>query len=271
MEVIEVMERLTICKVSVITVTYNAEACIRETMLSVLLQKYDDFEYIIKDGQSSDNTNTIVQNIKQKFNKKVTIKHICTKDKGIYDAMNEAVKYACGEWIIFMNAGDTFYDRNVLSNVFSMQHVDEADILYGHVLLKLKGNRGLVLTYNSDAMKKGISICHQAVFEKKELLVKNAFDLDLKILADREHFLRLMNCGTKFHRINIIVAKEDRNGISSVDYPQCCREVQLLSKKYNLSNKKKNIQLEKIKMFIKLFIPQIEETILIYKSLKRNV
>lgn len=257
------------CKVSVITITYNAETYIEETMLSVLTQKYYDFEYIVKDGNSSDNTNIIVNKIKQRYNKKI-IKHICMRDKGIYDAMNEAVKHACGEWIIFMNAGDTFYDEYVLSNVFSIQHENEIGVLYGHVFMKLTGNRGLVLTYNADIMKKGVSICHQSVFEKRNFLIRAPFDADLQILADRDHFLWLMNNNVKFQKINIIVAKEDRNGISSVNYPQYYNEVRIVSNRYNLHYRKKIIQIEKIKVFIKKFIPQIEEMVMIRKALKRN-
>lgn len=259
------------CKISVITVTYNAEAYIEETMMSVLGQEYSDFEYIVKDGRSSDNTNAIVQNIKQNFDKNTVVKHICESDKGIYDAMNEAVKYAHGEWVIFMNAGDTFYDEKVLSDVFSRQYGKEVGVLHGHVLMKLGGNRGLILTHSAAAMKKGLPVCHQAVFEKRELLLQNVFDLNLRILADREHLLYLMNDGIKFQKINVIVAKEDRNGISSVNYPQCYREEQLVSKKYSLMCKKKNMMLARIKVFIKLVMPQIEEMVFITKSLKRNI
>ena len=257
--------------VSVITITYNAEKNIEETMRSVLEQKYSGFEYIIKDGNSSDKTNEIVDEIKIKYDKNNVVKHICTCDNGIYDAMNEAVTYASGEWVIFMNAGDTFYDRNVLSNVFSVQYKKEIGVLYGHALMKLTRNKGLILTYDAFAMKRGVAICHQAVFERREILIQNTFDSDLKILADREHFLRLMNCGVKFQRINIIVAKEDRNGISSVNYSKCYHEEEMIMQKYNLPYKKKSQCIEKIKVFVKLHIPQIEEAVLVGKSLKRNI
>lgn len=257
------------CKVSIITVTYNAQDCIEKTMRSVLSQRYRDFEYIIKDGNSSDNTNLIINNIIHSTSKNEIIKHITSNDKGIYDAMNEAVKCASGEWIIFMNAGDIFYDDNVLSDIFSLQYGEDIGVMYGHALLKLMGNRGLVMTYNPDTMRKGGSLCHQSVFEKKEYLIRFPFDTKLKILADRDHFLYLMKQGIKFRKVNIIVAKEDRNGISSVNYPQFYREAKLLSDRYKLNYKRQNIQIGKIKMLVKKLVPQIEEYVMINKALKK--
>ena len=257
-------------QVSVITITYNAEKNIEETMRSVLGQKYFGFEYIIKDGNSSDKTNEVVDEIKLKYDKNNVIKHICTSDNGIYDAMNEAVTYASGEWIIFMNAGDTFYDRNVLSDVFSVQYKKEIGVLYGHALMKLTRNRGMIVTYNLDMMKNGVSICHQSVFEKRKLLLQMPFDNGMKILADRKHLLQLMNDGIKFQRINIIVAQEDRNGISATNYLQCYKENKALCEQYNLYCSKRSILFQKIKELIKVLVPQIEEIMMISKVLKRN-
>ena len=124
-------------------------------------------------------------------------------------------------------------------------------------------------TYNENTMKKGGSLCHQSVLEKRELLIQQPFDINLKILADREHFLQLQSDGIKFQRINMIVAKEDRNGISSVNYPQFYREATIISDRYNLKYKRKNILIGRIKMFIKMFIPQIEEVAMIRNALKK--
>lgn len=260
------------CKVSVITVTYNAQTCIRSTMRSVLSQRYEDFEYIIKDGNSLDSTNNIIDAIIQSSSRKNIVKHISSKDKGIYDAMNEAVKYASGEWIIFMNAGDEFYDENVLLDTFSVPYRAQSGVLYGHAMLKLTGNRGLIVTYDTSVMQSGGSICHQSVFEKKELLVQHPFDTKLKILSDKNHLLCLMEYGVQFQKINIIVALEDQTGISAVNYPKTYQENNLLAMKYNLANyRRRNIWVGKIKMLVKKIVPQIQESVMIRTVLKRNM
>lgn len=258
-------------KVSVITVVYNAQTCIQDTIRSVLAQNYEDFEYIIKDGNSSDHTNDVIDKMIQSSPRKQMIQHIITKDKGIYDAMNEAVKYASGEWIIFMNAGDEFYNEDVISNVFSMLHDKNAGVLYGHALLKLAKNRGIVMIYDLDIMQGGGSICHQAIFERRELLILHPFNTDFKILSDKDHFLTLTEYGVKFEKINVIVVKEDQNGVSSVDHPQIYREANLIGVKHSLTQyRQHNIQIGKIKMLLKKMLPQFQEYVMIKKALERN-
>jgi len=257
------------CKVSVITITYNAEKVIKNTMHSVLKQNYKDFEYIIKDGQSTDHTSDIIRKMIKCDSDKHTIKYISSSDSGIYDAMNEAVHYASGEWIIFMNAGDLFYDENVLRDVFSAQYANNTGVLYGHALMVLAHNRGFVVTFNLDILYNGGSICHQAIFEKREYLIQYPFDTNLSILADRAHCLDLLSQNVMFQRTNTIIVKEDRNGISSTNYPQFYKEEKELFKKYKMNCRHKNIQIGKLKMIVKRLMPQIEEYVMIIKNLKR--
>ena len=95
--------------VSVITVAYNEETTIEKTILSVVTQNYSPIEYIIIDGGSTDVTVDIIR----KYESHITY-WISEKDEGIYDAMNKGLKYASGEWSIFMNSGDWFYDETVI-------------------------------------------------------------------------------------------------------------------------------------------------------------
>ena len=99
-------------KISVITISYNAEKEIEKTILSVISQTYDNIEYIIVDGASKDNTISIVN----KYKKKISCV-ISEPDKGIYDAMNKGIMHATGEWLIMRNAGDVFCDKSVLQNI----------------------------------------------------------------------------------------------------------------------------------------------------------
>ena len=102
-------------KITVVTVSFNAEGTIENTIRSVLDQSYDDFEYLILDGKSTDQTYEIVKSYDSSFKEKgIVFRHFSSPDSGIFDAMNKAVQEAQGEWIIYMNADDSFYDQNVL-------------------------------------------------------------------------------------------------------------------------------------------------------------
>ena len=98
-------------KFSIITVCYNAEKYIRSTILSVLQQEYKNYQYIIKDGKSSDSTMEIIHELLDGNDR---VKIISERDLGIYDAMNEAAELAEGEYVLFLNAGDSFCDGTVL-------------------------------------------------------------------------------------------------------------------------------------------------------------
>ena len=97
-------------KITIITVCYNSEKTIKDTIESVLAQNYKNFEYIIIDGKSKDNTVDIIKSYEPKFNGKM--KWISEKDKGIYDAMNKGVKLASGDIIGLINADDILATSN---------------------------------------------------------------------------------------------------------------------------------------------------------------
>lgn len=112
-------------KVTVVTVCYNAAETIEKTILSVIGQTYDNTEYLIIDGGSKDETLAVIK----KYEKNIS-KWISEPDKGIYDAMNKAIKMATGEWINFMNAGDCFASENVLADVFKEVIPENVKFLY---------------------------------------------------------------------------------------------------------------------------------------------
>ena len=115
-------------KLSVITVTFNAEQTPERTLKSVSSQSYPDLEHIIVDAKSSDNTIELVQ--KYKNNK---IKWISEPDKGLYDAMNKGINFATGEYLCFLNAGDTFFASDTVELI--MQSANSADIIYGETAI----------------------------------------------------------------------------------------------------------------------------------------
>ncbi len=170
-------------KFSIVTVTFNAGEKLKETVLNSLEQTYSDYEIIVKDGGSTDNSTEAIKTLNSE-----KVKIIINKDKGIYDAMNEAVKEALGDFIIFMNAGDKFYDKDVLKNVADKNLPLLNTIAYGDAYF-----------LNTEALQKpspkitGFTCyrnvpCHQAILYSRDTLLNRGFDTSYKIRADFEHF-----------------------------------------------------------------------------------
>lgn len=175
------------CKFTIITVCYNAKEHIATTVQSVLSQSYENFEYIIKDGQSCDGTMDIVHNLTDSDNRVMIIQG---KDQGIYDAMNTAVLQSSGEYILFLNAGDTFADSLVLSKAVEYMAAQKADIYYGDVI-EVSNERKSFRIYTERNSKiwyysLGACLCHQSMFCKRKLFQSKLFDLDYIVCADRE-------------------------------------------------------------------------------------
>ena len=116
-------------KISIITATYNSGATLRDTMESVLSQDYDDFEHIIIDGCSKDDTLDIVRELEPRYNGR--LKWISEPDKGIYDAMNKGIMMATGDVVGLLNSDDFYTASDVLSTVD--REIREFDAVYGDV------------------------------------------------------------------------------------------------------------------------------------------
>ena len=121
-------------KITVVTVCLNAEKTIQNTIESVLNQTYQDIEYIIMDGKSTDKTVEIVE----KYKNDSKINFISEKDNGLYKAMNKATKISSGEYIVFLNSGDTFCDNTVIADLVPYLH---ADIVYGNAIRIYKNQK----------------------------------------------------------------------------------------------------------------------------------
>ena len=116
---------------TIITVTFNAESTISPTLKSIENQTFTDFQYLVVDGLSQDATLDVV--------KKAGIKNadiICEKDSGLYDAMNKGIHYAKGQYLIFLNAGDSFHAPDTLQKIAStIKQNGYPDITYGQTFL----------------------------------------------------------------------------------------------------------------------------------------
>ena len=153
---------MSLPKISIVTVVFNAVKTLQETIESVLSQSYENVEFIIVDGGSTDGTIDILKGCSSP---KITWKS--EPDKGIYDAMNKGIKMASGEWIYFLGADDTFYNNNVLEKIFSNPDNREFDLLYGNAYVF-----ALKRKYDGEFSRERIlfqNISHQAIFYRKEI------------------------------------------------------------------------------------------------------
>jgi glycosyltransferase involved in cell wall biosynthesis len=202
--------------ISVITVVYNGEKILENTILSVVNQTYPNVEYVVIDGKSKDNTLAIIQ----RYNKQIA-KWISEPDKGLYDAMNKGLEMATGDFVLFMNAGDEFSNTNILEQVFS-KYDAETDVLYGEVMM-VDENRNPIgtrteittrklpkkLTWKS--MKLGMVVCHQAFIPRRELCPKY---IDHNLSADIDWVIKILKKSRKNTNTEIVIADFLVGGVS---------------------------------------------------------
>lgn len=187
--------------VSVVTVVLNADELIEKTIKSVVEQNYPNIEYIVIDGGSTDKTLNIIRGFKDKIDAVMS-----EPDKGIYDAMNKGIDLANGEWTIFLNAGDTFYDAHTIETVFN-DDTSEFDIIYGDTYL-LKNDGSLILEKCGDMkeMWKYNPFYHQSVICKTILLKADNFNRHYKIVSDSEFIYKQYIANKSFLRLDIPIS-----------------------------------------------------------------
>lgn len=203
-------------KFSIITVCYNEEKGIQATIESVLKQGWKDYEYIIVDGKSSDRTMEIVCKYAEK---ETQMRWYSERDKGIYNAMNKGIQYAEGDYIYFLNAGDTLCTNNILDGVAETIRDSNADIVFGDIMRRLESGQISISAYCKGEdlrsyLSKRKNICHQAIFASRESL-KCGFDEQFKICADYDWLCRQVIMGRKTTKVNSIIVDFDIHGVSS--------------------------------------------------------
>lgn len=219
-------------KVSVITVCYNAGQTIKNTIESVLGQNYTDYEYVVVDGASKDDTLEIVNSYSELFAQKgIPVTVISERDKGIYDAMNKGIDLVSGDWVVFMNADDSFYHADALTNVFSHDLTD-CDVVYGDCV-RLDGQGEYPMKANSpETLPKQMPFMHQAVFARSELCKKYKFDLNYKLCADYDFFFKIYASGSKFKQVDTTVCNYSIRGISGRALINAQKEVIAIKQKH---------------------------------------
>lgn len=209
---------------SIVTVCYQAEKLLAETLDSVMSQTFQSFELVIVDGASTDNTVAIAQRYQSKIGTLIS-----EKDKGIYDAMNKGIEHAKGEWIYFLNAGDCLYDKHVLQNVFGQELPENVGLMYGKIKT-VNEPTGVDYVWGKSVSLKDFyhryPINHQASFARKKAFESiGSFNTRYRLSADNEWFVRFFK-QNQFVPIfkDLIIAFYDVNGASYTKRMQGYRE-----------------------------------------------
>jgi len=202
-------------KISVITVVFNDVAHIRETMESFISQTWEDKEYIVIDGGSTDGTVEVIKEYTDH------LAYWCSEtDAGIYDAMNKGIEHATGDWINFLNSGDLFVDNNVLQRCMELSHGMEVDIIYGNSREIHHGKSHHIEASAKPAIMELVpAYRHGSSFVRAKVHKANKFDLckrnQLGYALDWELIHRLYKQNFRFCKLNMEIQSFQKEGISN--------------------------------------------------------
>ncbi|MDF3079061.1 MAG: hypothetical protein K0S09_2950 [Sphingobacteriaceae bacterium] len=218
---------------SVITVVFNDVKHIERTVVSVLNQTYENVEYIIIDGGSTDGTREILK----KYGARIA-RFVSEKDTGIYNAMNKGLALATGDYVLFMNSGDEIYSPDTVAKVFAS--AADADIYYGETEMINENLQSLgqrrhkapdALTFSS--FRFGMSVSHQAIYIRRSLT--EPFDERYKLSSDIDWILKAIGKARKIVNVKIYVAKYLVGGMSKTRHRQSLLErFRIFSKQYGI-------------------------------------
>jgi len=217
-------------KLTVITIVYNNVRDIERTIKSVLNQTHKNLEYIIIDGKSTDGTLEIIEKYQTSISKIVS-----EPDKGIYDAMNKGLALAEGDYVLFMNSGDEFYDDHTIEEVFAS--APGADIYYGETEMyndnwESLGRRRHEAPENFDwkSFRFGMNVSHQAIYIKRSITVP--YDLKYKYSSDIDWIIKAAKKSSNIVNVHRYVAKYLVGGMSKKKHRESLKERFLIFSKY---------------------------------------
>lgn len=195
-------------KFSIITVTLNSQKTILRTINSINSQTYKNFEYIIIDGKSSDETLSIV-----KKNLKHKVKILSQKDTGIYHAMNKGINIAKGDYVGFLNSDDWF-NKNTLKDIDKFIKRNNPKIIYGDAIFYKNNKKKFYAKAKLNKLHEDMSLLHSSIYIKKDIIKKNIFNQKLIISSDYEQLLNLHK-KYKFHYLEKSLSNVSIGGKSS--------------------------------------------------------
>jgi glycosyltransferase involved in cell wall biosynthesis len=225
-EIIPLMNLLAEHLVSIVTVCLNDRAGLEKTVCSVISQQNIKFEYIVVDGGSNDGSVDIIKEYGHNL-----AAWLSEPDKGPYDAMNKGIRLATGEWIIFLNAGDVFFDRESLSGMSRFLSNTNIDAIYGDSLADYRDFRIYRKAGPFRDIWKGMIFSHQALLLRLSLVKEKGFNTRFPKIADYDLILRSLPDPARVAYQPVPLAICDAYGISASgqaavlrDYYHCSRD-----------------------------------------------
>jgi glycosyltransferase involved in cell wall biosynthesis len=202
---------------SIITINYNDHLGLERTLLNALNQSYTNFEYIVIDGGSTDESTTIIQRYQDRIDYWVS-----EPDQGVYDAMNKGLQQVNGNYVYFLNSGDAFYSESTLLEIERYIRAQNLpDIVYGDVIYvnpETKAETPSNFKVDKIALYNKM-ICHQAMFCQKHIFDNiGGFDTVFKIKADYDWLLRALFHGASIHKAHMMVAYYEEGGLSETQF-----------------------------------------------------
>ena len=210
---------------SIITVTYNASRWLERTVLSVRSQSYPNIEYIVVDGNSTDGTLDLIKKYQTSIDRL-----LIEPDEGLYDAMNKGLQLASGDYVWFLNAGDTLYSETTVQEIVNaLSGGNLPDIIYGETQIVDKQGNPLSmrrlkapenLSWQSFSM--GMLVCHQSFLVKRT--IAEQYDLQYRFAADYDWCIRCLKKADTIFNTRLILSRFMEAGLSAVNRKEALKE-----------------------------------------------
>lgn len=230
-------------KISIITPTFNSENTISATIETLLRQTFSDFEYIVIDGVSKDNTIQKIKSYIPRFEDKgVSVRILSEPDNGVYDAMNKGISLAQGELVGITNSDDWYEDNalEVMWNKFTDEKVDSDNCMIYGIERVWKDDKIFNLQRRGASFISEGVLPHSTFFVAKKVYEKHgAFDLSVKILADYDFICRCVSQGVKLEEVDVVISNFRLGGISS-SYFDFYSDYYTIQHKYGFISDKKH-------------------------------
>ncbi len=216
---------------SIITITFNAESTLEPTLRSVVAQQENDYEYLIVDGASKDGTVALARQYD------CVTRIISEPDRGLYDAMNKGIKAATGEYLVFLNAGDSLYAPDTLKKLHDFIGENRPDILYGETAIVDSDRRFIAMRrlktpekLSWKSFRMGMLVCHQAFIVRRELAP--LYDLSYRFSADFDWCIRCMKKARTIANTHLTLINYLNEGVTTRNHKASLKERYRIMVKY---------------------------------------
>lgn len=245
--------------ISIITVNLNNSMGLEATIKSVVGQFYSNYELFIVDGGSQDDSLSVINEYEEAITKWVS-----ESDKGVYYAMNKAIDWISGEWVVFMNSGDVFYSNQTLDTIFCIDGKNDGyDVLYGDVLLCFSA--GSIVNKLAPQGGEVAHLCHQSTFYRFNLFDNERYNVDYELCADHAFTVKMKMDGKRFLYVNKVISRYDMSGVSSFRLNKYYMEMAKIDGNYS----RKKYIIYTLKTVFRMVLPRVFDYFH-YRILKRR-